>query len=54
LISRTTAFLGIWRKREKEEPGLEKRFGSEYIDYKKNVPRWIPRLKPFIPDPVFK
>ena len=32
-----------------EEPGLEKRFGSEYIEYKKNVPRWIPRLKPWRP-----
>lgn len=27
-----------------EEPGLEKRFGCEYLEYKKNVPRWIPRL----------
>lgn len=25
-----------------EEPGLEKRFGDEYREYKKNVPRWIP------------
>ena len=32
-----------------EEPGLEKRFGQEYIEYKKNVPRWIPRLKPWRP-----
>ena len=32
-----------------EEPGLEKRFGSEYIEYKNNVPRWIPRLKPWRP-----
>ena len=32
-----------------EEPGLEKRFGPEYIEYKKNVPRWIPRLKPWRP-----
>ena len=32
-----------------EEPGLLKRFGSEYETYKKNVPRWIPRLKPFTP-----
>jgi protein-S-isoprenylcysteine O-methyltransferase Ste14 len=32
-----------------EEPGLEKRFGKEYIEYKKNVPRWIPRLKPWRP-----
>jgi protein-S-isoprenylcysteine O-methyltransferase Ste14 len=30
-----------------EEPGLEKRFGKEYAEYKKNVPRWIPRLKPW-------
>ena len=27
-----------------EEVGLEKRFGEEYATYKKNVPRWIPRL----------
>jgi protein-S-isoprenylcysteine O-methyltransferase Ste14 len=31
-----------------EEPGLVKRFGKDYLDYKKNVPRWIPRLKPWI------
>jgi protein-S-isoprenylcysteine O-methyltransferase Ste14 len=32
-----------------EEPGLQKRFGEEYVEYKKNVPRWIPRLKPWKP-----
>jgi len=32
-----------------EEPGLEKRFGAEYIEYKKNDLRWIPRLKPWRP-----
>lgn len=32
---------------KKEEPGLETRFGSKYLLYKKNVPRWIPRLKPW-------
>lgn len=32
-----------------EEPGLEKRFGEEYREYKKNVPRWIPRWKPWDP-----
>jgi protein-S-isoprenylcysteine O-methyltransferase Ste14 len=32
-----------------EEPGLEKRFGEEYLLYKKHVPRWIPRLKPWKP-----
>jgi protein-S-isoprenylcysteine O-methyltransferase Ste14 len=26
-----------------EEPGLKKRFGDEYEEYKRNVPRWIPR-----------
>ena len=30
-----------------EEPGLERRFGAEYALYKKNVLRWIPRLKPW-------
>lgn len=30
-----------------EEPGLEKRFGEDYREYKTNVPRWIPRLKPW-------
>ncbi|HEY3312882.1 MAG TPA: isoprenylcysteine carboxylmethyltransferase family protein [Anaerolineales bacterium] len=32
-----------------EEPGLEKRFGAKYLEYKKNVPRWLPRLKPWRP-----
>ena len=30
-----------------EEPGLVKRFGDDYVIYKKNVPRWIPRLTPW-------
>jgi protein-S-isoprenylcysteine O-methyltransferase Ste14 len=30
-----------------EEPGLEKRFGELYRSYKANVPRWIPKLKPW-------
>jgi protein-S-isoprenylcysteine O-methyltransferase Ste14 len=30
-----------------EEPGLSKRFGKAYEEYKKNVPRWIPRIKPW-------
>ena len=30
-----------------EEPGLTRRFGEEYLIYKKNVPRWIPRLRPW-------
>ena len=32
-----------------EEPGLEKRFGAEYLQYKQHVPRWLPRLKPWQP-----
>jgi protein-S-isoprenylcysteine O-methyltransferase Ste14 len=30
-----------------EERELKNRFGDEYMDYKKNVPRWIPRLSPW-------
>lgn len=30
-----------------EEPGLERRFGDAYRNYKANVPRWIPRLRPW-------
>jgi protein-S-isoprenylcysteine O-methyltransferase Ste14 len=30
-----------------EEPGLVKRFGSDYLTYKQNVPRWLPRLRPW-------
>ena len=27
-----------------EEPGLEDRFGKPYAEYKRRVPRWIPRV----------
>jgi hypothetical protein len=27
-----------------EKPGLVKRFGEDYEQYRRNVPRWIPRL----------
>jgi len=30
-----------------EEPGLEKRFGADYLEYERNVPRWIPRRRPW-------
>jgi protein-S-isoprenylcysteine O-methyltransferase Ste14 len=30
-----------------EEPMLESRFGKDYRVYKENVPRWIPRLRPW-------
>lgn len=28
-----------------EEPGLERRFGPEYVRYRAHVPRWIPRWR---------
>jgi protein-S-isoprenylcysteine O-methyltransferase Ste14 len=34
----------------KEEPDLSKRFGEEYITYKRAVPRWLPRFKPYKPE----
>lgn len=30
-----------------EEPGLERRFGAPYREYKANVPRWLPRRRPW-------
>ena len=30
-----------------EEKSLERRFGEEYLLYQKNVPRWVPRLRPW-------
>src|SRR5882762_8775098 len=30
-----------------EEPVLVRRFGTEYEDFRANVPRWIPRLTPW-------
>jgi protein-S-isoprenylcysteine O-methyltransferase Ste14 len=35
-----------------EEPGLARRFGDDYLAYKRNVPRWIPRLQPWRGDEV--
>jgi protein-S-isoprenylcysteine O-methyltransferase Ste14 len=32
-----------------EEPTLRRRFGAEYETYCRNVPRWIPRLRPWRP-----
>lgn len=31
-----------------EEKDLERRFGEDYRRYKTNVPRWWPRLKPWV------
>jgi protein-S-isoprenylcysteine O-methyltransferase Ste14 len=32
-----------------EEPGLRERFGEDYERYRANVPRWLPRLRPWEP-----
>jgi protein-S-isoprenylcysteine O-methyltransferase Ste14 len=32
-----------------EEPGLRRRFGEDYEAYRTNVPRWLPRLRPWEP-----
>jgi len=37
--------LNMWELRAVEEPELEKRLGKEYLEYKKRVPMFIPRLK---------
>jgi protein-S-isoprenylcysteine O-methyltransferase Ste14 len=32
-----------------EEPGLRRRFGPDYDEYRANVPRWLPRLRAWEP-----
>lgn len=32
-----------------EEPGLASRFGDEYAEYQRHVPRWVPRLRAWDP-----
>jgi protein-S-isoprenylcysteine O-methyltransferase Ste14 len=32
-----------------EEPALERRFGASYREYRRNVPRVLPRPRPWIP-----
>ncbi len=34
-----------------EEPQLRSRFGADYEDYRKAVPRLVPRLRPWKPQP---
>jgi protein-S-isoprenylcysteine O-methyltransferase Ste14 len=33
-----------------EEPTLRRTFGDEYLSYCAHVPRWIPRLRPWMPE----
>jgi protein-S-isoprenylcysteine O-methyltransferase Ste14 len=37
-----TTVIQLW-----EEPHLAKRFGEEYLTYRRQVPRWIPRVTPW-------
>jgi protein-S-isoprenylcysteine O-methyltransferase Ste14 len=30
-----------------EEKGLLERFGGEYLEYRRNVPMWVPRIRPW-------
>ena len=30
-----------------EEPTLTRRYGEEYLRFKRHVPRWLPRLRPW-------
>ena len=39
-----TTVIQVW-----EEPHLARRFGDEYVSYRRNVPRWIPRLSAWDP-----
>jgi protein-S-isoprenylcysteine O-methyltransferase Ste14 len=32
-----------------EQPVLSERFGEEYDEYRRNVPAWLPRLRPWKP-----
>jgi protein-S-isoprenylcysteine O-methyltransferase Ste14 len=34
-----------------EEPNLHQKFGDDYKEYRENVPRWIPRIKPYSSKP---
>jgi protein-S-isoprenylcysteine O-methyltransferase Ste14 len=40
-----TTFIQAW-----EEPHLANRFGDEYVNYRRNVPRWIPRASAWEPN----
>ena len=38
-------FINAWEVKSIEEPELEKRFGEEYVEYKKQTPMFFLRLK---------
>lgn len=46
IIPVAITFILYTRMVKYEESDLEEIFGEEYLDYKKKVPRWLPRLTP--------
>lgn len=40
------AALATWA-RLREEPALAERFGAEYVAYRRAVPGWLPRVRPW-------
>jgi protein-S-isoprenylcysteine O-methyltransferase Ste14 len=48
LLSYAAAFLVVVAAfvRWYEEPTLERQFGTEYETYRREVPGWLPRLRP--------
>jgi protein-S-isoprenylcysteine O-methyltransferase Ste14 len=34
-----------------EEPTLQARYGSQYEEYRRAVPAWVPRTSPWTPAP---
>jgi protein-S-isoprenylcysteine O-methyltransferase Ste14 len=45
LFLATTAAFVRWY----EEPTLQRRYGAEYVAYRRSVPGWWPRLRPWMP-----
>jgi protein-S-isoprenylcysteine O-methyltransferase Ste14 len=41
------AFLVVSFVRAYEEPTLQRQFGAEYETYRRAVPGWLPRLRPW-------
>lgn len=44
VLATTFAFVRVY-----EEPALTEKFGLEYDEYRRNVPGWWPRLRPWKP-----
>jgi protein-S-isoprenylcysteine O-methyltransferase Ste14 len=47
-------FIGAGAVRFYEEPTLARKFGAEYVDYRRAVRAWIPRFHPWSPGCVSK